>query len=163
MIIPFIDFSGQLPLVRLFLKNGEQGYALIDSGSESTILDPIIMKDYPGLVISSTIIGQQNNVGFAGKANVKVVRANLHLPFNSTPKKQFDIILNCSVADLSSISSRIEQRFGVSGNLLMILGCDFLTAVEAKIDMKKRHISVIPPVLDTTKNLKEKAESPEVV
>lgn len=161
MIIPFIDFSGQLPLVRLFLENGEQGYALIDSGSESTILDPIVMKDYPGLVISSTIVGHQNNVGFAGKANVKVVRANLHLPFNSTPKKQFDIILNCSVADLSSISSRIEQRFGVTGNLLIILGCDFLTAVAAKIDMKRRLLSFIPPVLDSAKNRTEIAENPE--
>ena len=128
-----IKFSNQcqdVPVIKLTLGNGKDIYALVDTGSESTIIDKTTIKESKDLFHIIRKSEKTSFIGVAGNTEVPIVEASTTVTISGE-----SLNLNGIVMDLSHITKDSE-----SIKLSVILGCHLLKELEAKLDFKDKSI-----------------------
>ena len=128
-----IKFSSQcqdVPVIKLTLGNGKDIYALVDTGSESTIIDKTTIKENKDLFHIIRKSEKTSFIGVAGNTEVPIVEASTTVTISGE-----SLNLNGIVMDLSHITKDSE-----SIKLSVILGCHLLKELEAKLDFKDKSI-----------------------
>ena len=132
--LPFIQSKSILPFVKLTSPEGKEIYALVDSGSESTLINKSFKKDYPGIIQSSTVIGKTKMTGFAGEKEMVLLQAEAKVPMLTDKGEASSIEFKGYVDDLTTLSSHVSKIYGVEWSFSILIGSDPLCSLKAKID-----------------------------
>lgn len=128
--IPLVEFESNVPVVKLSLGDRDF-YALVDSGSESTLMD----KNLDGVdgIKKQERDSEMSFVGIQGKTEdrkISILRGKfMH-------KKEEVKIAGIS-ADLSTIGEHFRKAYNSDITISMLLGCDFLNVYDAVIDFEE--------------------------
>jgi hypothetical protein len=121
--IPFVKQSPLVPMVRIFLPGGTGGWAIIDTGSESTLLDKEFVKNNKDYFKFKKTQEKINFVGIDSKNSHPIINAIGSIAFYQDELIVFHK-LEAIVSDLSNVISHTKQNFDVETSA--ILGSDFL-------------------------------------
>ena len=136
-ILPFIQSKSAIPIVKITSTDGNDIYALVDSGSESTLINKSFKKDYPGIIQSWTVIGKTTMTGFAGEREWVLVQANVKIPMITDKGEVSTIEFNGYFDDLTTLASHIKKNCGIEWNISILIGSDALRSLKARIDYRK--------------------------
>ena len=133
--IPLIEFESKVPVVKLKLDDREL-FALVDTGSESTLFDESL-REIEGIKVKE-LNSDMSFVGLQGKTEDKKISI-LSGEFKSRRSK---IRIAGIGADLSSISHHFKKSYNSDIVISILLGCDFLDTYEAVIDFDNHKITL---------------------
>ena len=139
--LPLLKGKSLIPVVKMNSCKGDAVYMLIDTGSESTILNRTATS-FECFEIRTKVSGIQSFVGFTGEAEQEATEAEISIKIEEGGVMgvlEYDGIIN----DISYISEKIAERFDYSLSLAMLVGIDFLTKHDARIDLRNRSISLL--------------------
>ena len=139
--IPFAETKSSIPFIRFPMADGRVIYALVDTGSESTMLDRSLMTDYPDVSKSTSSKGKTSFVGISGKKEVEVEYARIDIPMEVSGAGEGNLRILGLLDDLSPISSHIKEHYGTPESMTILIGSNCLRAYGAKIDLKKGTIT----------------------
>ena len=125
--IPLIEFESKVPVVKLKLGEREL-FALVDTGSESTLFDESL-REIEGIKVKE-LNSDMSFVGLQGKTEDKKISI-----FSGEFKSRRSKIRIAGIgADLSSISHHFKKSYNSDIVISILLGCDFLDTYEAVIN-----------------------------
>jgi predicted aspartyl protease len=133
--IPLLFRRSRIPLVNFQLAGDETYYALIDTGSETTLLD-VALKDK---VEVKSIEDEGNFVGIGGSTDYKTIEfadtsfilpGNIELPFIGL------------MHDMTALSKHFKDKNKEYIRISAIIGSDLLKKHDAKIDYKNRTLTI---------------------
>lgn len=139
--IPFADISGTIPFIRFPMADGRDVYALVDTGSGTTLLDRSLMTDYPDVFKAIPPKGRTSLVGITGSKEVDVEFARLDIPMDAPGAGRGDLRILGLLDDLSALSDNVKKVLGTQETMTVLIGSDCLRAYGAKIDLKKNTIT----------------------
>lgn len=135
--IPFAKTECVIPMVSITLANGITTLAVIDSGSESTLIDKgFILRNKKEFTVKASQAAQF--VGLTEVTNGVSVKANTEISFTDITGTRMNI--QGDVFDLSKAMKGLEAEFHIYPNIL--LGSDFLQSINAKIDYEKNELVI---------------------
>lgn len=125
--IPLIEFESKVPVVKLKLGEREL-FALVDTGSESTLFDESL-REIEGIKVKE-LNSDMSFVGLQGKTEDKKISI-----FSGEFKSRRSKIRIAGIgADLFSISHHFKKSYNSDIVISILLGCDFLDTYEAVIN-----------------------------
>lgn len=140
--VGFEESSRMLPFIRIRIEgmDGEK-LALVDSGSEITLLDKEIaesLKGKPSFVLHSSAELSLDGVGGQVNGKTYTFAAYVDVVDNSSEKRTFTITGN--VSDFSGMRLPL-RRVCNAADTVMIIGSDMLKKMRAKIDFKNGNLT----------------------
>lgn len=132
--IPFVEFESKVPVVSLRIGDRDI-YALLDTGSESTLIDEILLNVAKSRKLKKALSFTGIN-GETEKKQVVVITDNFLL---STGQ---EIHLAGIASDLSAISTHFKSAYNSAVVISAVLGCDFLETYDVKIDFEEHVIEL---------------------
>ena len=135
--IPFVETNSVIPFIRFPMADGRVVYALVDTGSASTLLDRSLMTDYPEIFKSTSPKGKTSFVGIAGSREVEVEIARIDIPMEASGAGDGNLRILGLLDDLSPLADNVKRIVGTSETLTVLIGSDCLRAYGAKIDLNK--------------------------
>jgi hypothetical protein len=144
--LPLLKGNSLVPVIKMNSNKGDAIYMLFDTGSESTILNKSA-KSFGCFEVHTTASGIQSFVGFTGEAEQEATMAKISIMIEEggvLGVLKYDGIIN----DLSYISEQIADRFDNSLSLAMLVGVDFLTEHDVRIDLRERTVSLLVEEMD---------------
>lgn len=132
--VPFIKQSPLVPMVRIFLPGGTAGWAIVDTGSESTLVDKEFVKNNKELFKTEHTRDKINFIGIDSKSSSPHPIVNLEgsIAFYQDQKEIFFHKIEAILSDLSTVSGYTKQNYGVEPSA--ILGSDFLQTIHAEVN-----------------------------
>ena len=155
--IPFIDTNLNIPIIKISCGTGNDLFVLVDTGSESTIVEKAIVNEYPKIEYRDKQYGKQSMIGVSGKYEVPVVCALVRVGINSGEETKGYLEFNGTMCTMGKLQDSFKEKFGF--NIAMLVGSDFLIRQNARIDMKKKELSIL--VKTGTRGIKWKREQIE--
>lgn len=136
--IPLRFCKSKVPLVTFRLA-GEEHYAIIDTGSEITMLD-IGLKEK---IKTKEIDTETNLVGVNGGSGYQnFLQGACKAELNTVEGETINTMFGGMVHDLKAISSHFKDKNGEYIKISALIGGDFLRHYQAKIDYKKKTITI---------------------
>lgn len=138
--IHFVRSGSDCPIVRFSLGNRAAGYALVDTGSEITLVDESFVKENRGC-FSLDVTGDKVVMhGVSGSNEKPIVKATAKVEFET---KEGGIIydIEAILCDLTHIKARGKYDEDVYP-VTAVLGCDFLRENKAKINFINSQLSL---------------------
>ena len=129
--IPFVKQSPLVPMIRIFLPGGTGGWAIIDSGSESTLIDKEFVRKHKEFFKFERTRDKINFVGIDSKSPHHIVNAKGSIAFYQDTEIFFHKI-EAIVSDLSNVTNHTKENFDVE--IAAIIGSDFLKELNAEIN-----------------------------
>lgn len=137
--IPFIDCKSDIPLIELSLKNGKVCYAVVDTGSESTVFDTQWVRANKEQFDIQLTDKKMVMVGMKEKTTVPIIFSTADFFPKGTDCK---IPLCGMIAELSNIENHFEVNSSPV-SVVALIGSDTLTALNATLDFQNQEI-IIP-------------------
>ena len=142
LTLPFLNVKSPIPIVRFPLADGKCIYAIIDTGSDSTIYDKSVKDSYPELFIKTKHIGKRQVIGVNETQEMDIYMSGMKL---NVAQETEDTIPFKFVAfehvTFDSIMKPLVEQEGTIESVPLLIGSDTLIRYNAKIDMKKKAIS----------------------
>ena len=138
---PFAETKSTIPFIRFPMADGRVIYAIVDTGSGSTILDRSLMTDYPDIFKSTSPKGKTSFVGIAGSREVEAEFARIDIPMETAGAGEGNLRILGILDDLSPLSDSVKRILGTPETMTVLIGSDCLRAYGAKIDLKKGSIT----------------------
>ena len=135
-VIPLRFCKSKVPLVTFRLADGEVHHAIVDTGSEISLLS----ADLKDRIETREIESSANLVGVNGKSGYKKLLEGKVNPKFVTADEEYE--LKGLLYDLGSISNHFKDRKENTINISAIIGGDFLKKYNAKIDYEKSVITI---------------------
>lgn len=137
--IPLRFCKSKVPLITFRLAGDEEYYALIDTGSEITMLD-ISMKDK---IKTKEIEGETSLVGVNGGSEYQnLLQGACDVCFTTADDENIKIVVGGMVHDMKAISHHFKDKNGAFIPISILIGGDFLKHYNAKIDYKKKTLTL---------------------
>ena len=132
------DYS-DVPLIKLRYKDTEF-YAILDSGSESTLIDRRFVEKLE-LEPSKTDISV-SYIGFGGVSDMPLSNVNLHCSVtDDAGSSSYPIKINATLSDLSAIQAYFDKWNEEKISVPLLIGSDTLAWIEATIDFENQMFS----------------------
>lgn len=142
LTLSFLNSKSPIPIVCFPLTDGKSIYAIIDTGSDSTVYDKNAKESYPEMFIKTKHIGKHQVVGVNETTEMDIYMSGLRL---NVQQENEEIIALKLVAfehcTFDSVSKPLVEREGLPGNIPLLIGSDTLIRYNAKIDMRGKSIS----------------------
>lgn len=136
--VPLRFFKSKVPLVTFRLA-GEEHYAIIDTGSDITMID-VSLKDK---IKTKEIDVQMSYVGVNGGSEYqKVVQGACKAEMITSENESVNVVFGGMMYDMKVISSHLESRNKEHIIVSVLIGGDFLKRHNAKIDYKKKTLTI---------------------
>lgn len=139
--LPFVPCTSVIPVVKFPIADDLEIYALVDTGSESTLVNKTIKTDYPGIIQSHKVLGKMTAVGIGGEKEMAVIEAVARIPAKSDKGDTGDIEIIGMVNDLAALTAQMKKMHGVSWDLTMLIGGDTLSKLSARINYRTKTIT----------------------
>lgn len=142
LTLSFINSKSSIPIVCLPLSDGKSIYAIIDTGSDSTVYDKTAKESYPEMIIKTKHIGKHVVVGVNETTEMDIYMSGLRLNVQQESEKV--IALNLVAFEhnfFDTVIKPLVEREGMTGNIPLLIGSDTLIRYNARIDMRKKNIS----------------------
>ena len=141
IIIPLVNSSCKLPMI-IFELGGEKKLALIDTGSESTLLDQHTSTNESFVLEETNYV--MSLVGLSGETSKKrIVGARARLSICDDSNNYREVSVEGMLTDLSHVSEGIGARFGNELKVAAIIGSDFLKENDGIIDYGSNQLSIL--------------------
>ena len=137
--IQFVRSMFDCPIVRFSLGNGSVWHALVDTGSEITLVDENFAKDNKGCFNISFTGDKVVMYGVSGSNEKPVVNAKAKVMID-TKDGNMDCDLDAILCNLDHIKAK--DRHGDEFRVTAVLGCDFLKEYKAKINFINSQLSL---------------------
>ena len=144
--LSFLNSTSPIPIVRFPLSNGRSIYAIIDTGSDSTVYDKAAKEVYPELFIKTKHVGKQRIIGVSETKEMDIFMSGMRLQINQEAQEDLTLKL-CAFehSDFGDIVKPLAEQEGLNDSIPLLIGSDTLIRYNVKIDMKKRTISFCLP------------------
>lgn len=130
--------KSKVPLVTFRLA-GTEHYAIIDTGSEITMLN-VELKD---TIKTKEVEGEGTMVGVNGKNEYnKITQGVCSAIMETNDGEQVDVVLGGVLYDMRALSSHFRDKNGEYIPISAIIGGEFLKHYNAKIDYKKKTLTI---------------------
>lgn len=140
---PFVDGQIQIPIIKFSCNDGSELLAIVDTGSESTLIDKNAIKQYPKLNSKALASGKQNFIGIAGEKDMPIIKAHICIGIDTDVNHDDRLEFDGTICSLEHLSNSVQRLYGPSFSISMLLGVDFLIKHHARIDLKKREMSLL--------------------
>ena len=138
--IPFLETGSRIPFIRLYLNDGSNIDALVDTGSESTLFDMgFAVANFHNVKTGN----EMSLIGLSGETEKCVVRE---------VKADMIVIDDCGVsrtitidgmtADLTQVTHNVNERYDVKLDVRLLIGGDFLKRHGARIDYRNKMLTL---------------------
>ncbi len=132
--IQFASTHTTVPIALFRTVTGSTGYAIIDTGSESTLFDVEFMKNNRKAFTVRKTKSKINFIGVNDKSEHPILNVSGTVMFaDDTPFK-----IKGMVADLTSIRNHIKQKLSL--DVAAVFGSDFLKTAGAEIKFNDQTI-----------------------
>ena len=136
--VPLRFCKSKVPLVTFRLA-GEEHYAIIDTGSETTMLSNQLEEHLKTREIEgSGALVAMNGRNEYSKITQGVCRATLE----TKDGEQVEVVLGGLIYDLTAISSHFRHKNDQYISIAAIIGGDFLKYYQARIDYKNKIMTI---------------------
>lgn len=136
--VPLRFCKSRVPLVAFRLAD-EEYYAIIDTGSDLTMLD-VSLKDK---IKTKEIDVEMSHIGVNGGSEYqKVVQGACRVELISRANESVNVVFGGMMYDMKAISNHLESRNRERINVSALLGGDFLKHYKAKIDYKNKTLTI---------------------
>ena len=141
LALPFLNSKSPIPIVRFPLADGKSIYAIIDTGSDSTVYAKAAKEAYPELFIKTKHMGKQQIIGVSETKEMDIYVSGMRLQINQEAQEDFTLKF-CAFehSDFEEIVKPLAEREGLGESIPLLIGSDTLIRYNAKIDMKKKTI-----------------------
>lgn len=137
-VIPLRFCKSKVPLVTFRLA-GTEHYAIIDTGSETTMLG----LDLRNSVKTKELEGEGSLVGMNGRSEYdKITQGACYITFDTTEGERVEVAFSGLMYDLTAISKHFKDKNGEFIPISAIIGGEFLKYYNAKIDYKKKTLTI---------------------
>lgn len=137
--VPFITDYSDVPLVKM-KHGGTEFYAIIDTGSESTLVDKKFVQSNDLNVTTSD--NNMSYVGFGGSVESGEPVSSVAFSCSIVGESDdYPICINATLTDLSPIQAYFDKWTGGEVNVPMLIGSDTLIDVDAIIGFDKKQFT----------------------
>ena len=133
----FVGTKTTIPIIRLYLDDGTECVAIIDSGSDVTVLDMAFVKAHRNLFEIVATPFRANYVGINSADQHPIVKAK-GVYYYDSGKDCFTI--SAEMCNLSGAFSAFEAEHGIRPH--MLIGGELLDSLKAKIDYENQALIV---------------------
>ena len=120
--IPLVS-TGIVPVISLPLDNERRINVLLDTGSESNLVDKRMKKRFPKTVLSSEVTGfKQSFTGIGGSEEVALLTVEVKIPVHGINGVQGNLGFKGVVYDLSPMSQHMKDVFGHTDDISVLMG-----------------------------------------
>jgi hypothetical protein len=133
--VPLVKFESKVPVIKLKLGD-EDFYALLDTGSESTLLDRKLQENKN--IKKKELEHEMTFVGLNGATE----QNKLAILTGEFLHGKHKIRISGLSTDLSSVSNHFKDSYGSDVVISAVLGCDFLEGYCANIDMEEHFVGL---------------------
>ena len=131
--VAFVDKYSIAPLIELDY-NGKRIYALLDTGSEQTLVDRKFIEEQG---VSTTESDETMTLtGFNGHRNLNV--STVHFDCVAPPLTMYDFPVDAQISDLSVIQTYFDKWTDGSVKVPLLIGSDTLSKIDATIDFEDK-------------------------
>ena len=136
--VPLHFYKSRIPLITFRITGDERYYAILDSGSEITMLGEHL-KDK---LKTKEIECETNLVGVNGGSGYKNLVQGACKARLDGGEEEVPVILGGMIHDMNALSSHFKAEDGEYIRIDAIIGGEFLEHYNAKIDYKKRTVTI---------------------
>lgn len=135
----FESLESPIPLIKCRTAAGTQFFAMVDTGSEITIIDKSLEQEADALnedisdITLCSLSGEQS-------ANPSAYRLQSFVSDTEDIERSFNI--KGILSNLSSISEFMQNSYGWADKILVVIGSDTLTSRNALIDCEKEQLTI---------------------
>lgn len=134
---PFCDIKSEIPIISVTLSNGEKTLALVDSGSETTLIDKdFIVKNRKVFKVSKSK-DTGTLTGLNSKNEYVVVLADTYIQLEGT-KQYFP--LHGTIYPMDFVVKSLKECYGIEPKIL--IGSDTLHEYNAELNYEKRELII---------------------
>jgi hypothetical protein len=133
--IHFVKSSSQCPVVEFTLGSGNTGYALVDTGSEITLVDEELAKNNKSSFHVDVTSDKVVMHGVAGNNEKPVIKARATIAFTENGYQMEAILTTLN-------RLHVTDKKGKEYIISVIIGSDFLTEYKAKINYINSQLSL---------------------
>lgn len=138
--VPLRFCKSRVPLVTFRLA-GSEHHAIIDTGSEITIIDESL-KDS---IKTKEIDVETNFVGVNGSTGYRnLVQGACRITLQASDGEEVEAVLAGMVSSLDAVANHFRDKNGEYIKISALVGGDFLKHYQAKIDYKKKTLTIEP-------------------
>lgn len=136
--VPFRFCKSRVPLVTFRLA-GEEHYAIIDTGSEITIIDESLRDK----IKTKEIDVETNFIGVNGSSGYRnLVQGACRISLQATDGEDTEVVLAGMVSNLDAVSNHFRDKNGEFIPIAALIGGDFLKHYQVKIDYKRKTLTI---------------------
>ena len=132
----FVLKNINIPVVEFELSGGVKGRGLIDTGSESTMLDLNFLKQNRSVFAIDVTNQKMNFVGFYGDEDKHLIRVSTYVHFG----KRAVGLKNAIATQLDNINKSLEDMYGKDMHIDVVFGSDFFIDHRLEINYKTKQI-----------------------
>lgn len=140
--LPFVPCTSVIPIVKFTTVDGKEIYAIVDSGSESTLINKTFKKDFPGIIQSQKVLGKMTAIGIGGEKEMAVIEAIAQVPAKTDKGETGTVEITGLVEDLSTLTAQMKKMHNVEWIISMLIGGDTLSKLTANIEYKKKNLTL---------------------
>ena len=133
-----------IPFVTFRLADGTKGTALVDTGSESSVIDKAFVKAHKKQFQVEITDKKIEQVGFVGKTSIHIIKLAAPFFFKTyRGRKWFRVeVKDAMLYDLSHINQNIAEQEKIENAVQAIFGSDLFKAIQAEINYKNSTLTV---------------------
>lgn len=136
--VPLRFCKSRVPLVTFRLA-GEEHYAIIDTGSEISI----ISEELKDRIKTKEIDAETNLVGVNGSTGYRnLVQGACRISLGTNDGEEIEVVLAGMVSNLDAVSSHFRDKNGEFIPIAALIGGDFLKHYQVKIDYSDNTLSI---------------------
>lgn len=146
IVIPFVDASVDAPIIKVYYGVDKFVYALIDTGSEISMIDKSFVKStkkmgplFEDMFVRIPQPEKMQMIGLAGVKEVPVIKTKTLVHFEDTSTAD-RIMFTAIEMDFAMIAQR--KSAPDNEDISIILGNDFLNSRKAKINFADGELSI---------------------
>ncbi len=145
-IIKFVNCKSDVPIVKFILGNGDTAYAIVDTGSETTLFDFDLLlgehkSDFPLKKTRKKI----NFVGIQNDTETPLIKTYPTIRFLDTEndKKYLYVKIEDAVfISMRNLTQHLKDQYDTNITISAILGSDLLTKLNAEINYNTKEITI---------------------
>ena len=136
--VPLRFCKSRVPLVTFRLA-GEEHYAIIDTGSEITIIDESLRDT----IKTKEIDAETNFIGVNGSSGYRnLVQGASRIILKTNDGEDTEVVLAGMVSNLDAVANHFRDKNGEFIPISALVGGDFLKHYQVKIDYKKKILTI---------------------
>ena len=139
--IPFLE-ECPVPVIKFQMKDGRDVYAMVDCGSSASLVSDKFETEFPDAVLKRKEKGKGCFYGYKGSAEIDIVMLLVTLPGISDSGEPGQVKIIGVIDDLATLRENLMKPSGLEEDVMLVLGNDMLKALDGKLDMKKKTVTL---------------------